>query len=417
VPRKRQRQAEDDLFDWFTITYRSILIGGGAILGAALAAFYFYFGTPRPVTPTPSPLQAPPVAKARFSSVEGNVLLKRAGTLDWVPAEKGMALSGGDTIRSTSAATAEIAFFDGTFMQLQAGALMTIEKTLENPATKSRTVAARLSAGTGTVETSNKNVPSSTTEVSTPTVKGTIDERSKAALGVTETGESDIRVLRGGMRAETKGGQTIELGPSEGLKVNPGGSAGPKVTLPAIPVLVTPPHLTELVYPDPARSITLSWKAVPGAAAYHLMLDYSAYFNRPLVDRKDIHENRQEIRGLDLGKYYWRVAAIDKNGVEGGFSIFFGFTIAQHAREEIGVRKPPLTIEFLDVWGNILQIRGRTEAGGAVTVNDQRVDVDADGRFSEVMALDKVGRQEVVIRVTGLNGGAREDRRVVVGSP
>jgi hypothetical protein len=148
------------------------------------------------------------------------------------------------------------------------------------------------------------------------------------------------------------------------------------------------------------------------------MLDYSAYFNRPLVDRKDVRGNQQEIRGLDVGKYYWRVAAIDKDGVEGGFSAFFGFTIAQRPREGIGAAQPPLAIEFLDVRSNILQIRGRTEPGASLTVNGQRVDVGADGRFNDIVTLDKAGKQEVVIRVTGLNGGAREERRVVVvGSP
>ena len=47
------------------------------------------------------------------------------------------------------------------------------------------------------------------------------------------------------------------------------------------------------------------------------MVDYSPYFNRPFVDRKGLSDNSVELRGLDVGKYYWRVAALDKDGGRG----------------------------------------------------------------------------------------------------
>ncbi len=416
MARKRQRQPEDDLLDWFTITYRSLYIGLGVVLGVAAAALFFYADRRTPPPPARSESPPPTVTTANLTSVAGDVQVRRARTFDWVAAEKGMTLGGGDIIRATSAASAEITCFDGTVIQLHPGAYMTIEKTSEDAATKARTVAALLSAGAGTVETAKKNVPSSTTQISTPSLKTVFDELSKAAVNVGETGESDLRLFQGSVRAETKGGQTIQLGPSEGLKVSAQGSAGPKVTLPSLPVLVAPPHQTEVVYPDPRSNIALLWKAVPGAVSYHLMVDYSAYFNRPLVDRRDIHESRQEIRGLELGRYYWRVSALDKDGVEGGFSPFFSFTLARHPRTSAEA-EPPLTIESIDVRSNILQVKGRTEPGATITVNGQRVEVGADGAFNEYVTLDKGGAQVVVVRATGLNGGAHEERRSVVVRP
>jgi hypothetical protein len=49
-----------------------------------------------------------------------------------------------------------------------------------------------------------------------------------------------------------------------------------------------------------------------------------------------------------------------------------------------------------------------------VTVNDQRVDVQGDGTFNEFIQLDKGGRQIVVIRSTGINGGVNEQKRPIV---
>ena len=62
---------------------------------------------------------------------------------------------------------------------------------------------------------------------------------------------------------------------------------------------------------------------------------------------------------------------------------------------------------------NILQIKGRTEAGGSVTVNGQRVDVQSDGSFNEFITLEKLGKQTVVVRATGLNGGVAVQQRTI----
>jgi hypothetical protein len=147
------------------------------------------------------------------------------------------------------------------------------------------------------------------------------------------------------------------------------------------------------------------------------MLDYNAIFNRPLVDRTGITEPSVEVRGLDVGKYYWRVAAVDKDNAEGSFSDFARFTVS---RPQSGARgtgdPPPIIIESIDVRQNILQVRGRTEPGATLTVNGQRVDVASDGAFNEFIQLpaEKPGRQVVVFRSVGINGGVAETKRPVM---
>jgi hypothetical protein len=133
------------------------------------------------------------------------------------------------------------------------------------------------------------------------------------------------------------------------------------------------------------------------------------------VDRGGIKESSVEVRGLDLGKYYWRVAAVDRDGVSGKFSEFSRFTVARPDGAVQGDGPPPpLTIDTVDVRANILQIKGRTEPGATVTVNGQRVDVQADGSFNEFIQLAKLGRQIVVVKSVGINGGENEQRRSVL---
>lgn len=413
---KRPQRAEDDLLDWFTISYASlyttlavvlIVLGGGA--------YYFFYVrgvAPQEVVEPPPPT----VTSARFTSLEGSVKVKTVGTFEWVGADRSMVLRKSDLVRTGPGSAAEITFFDGTVVHVRPDSLITIEETSEDPSTKARKVAWHISSGEVNFQTVRKNVPGSAVEASTPTVKGTVGELSNVAIRVAETGDSDIRLFTGSSRVETKAGQTIEMSSSEAVKIDASGKASAKVALPNAPTLLAPPHQAEITYPNPSAATTLlAWKSVPDAVAYHLMLDYSAYFNRPLVDRKGIKDSQQELRGLDVGKYYWRVAAIDKSGEEGAFSDFARFTVAGAGRGSTGDGPPPpLVIESMDTRQNILQVKGKTEPGASVTVNGQRVEVEGDGTFNDYITLEKPGRQIVVVRATGLNGGVNEQKRPVV---
>jgi hypothetical protein len=265
-------------------------------------------------------------------------------------------------------------------------------------------------------QTVRRNVPGSGAEISTPTVRTTAGEQTEGGIRVAQSGDSDVRIWRGSGQVETRTGERVNLGPSEAVVVDASGKAAPKQVLPPVPTLLAPPHQAEITYPDPTRATTmLAWKAVPGATSYHVMLDYSAYFNRPIVDRGGIGDSSVQLQGLDTGKYYWRVAAVDKDGVEGAFSEFARFTVVRRGGPgTAGGPPPPLAIQELELRTNILQIKGRTEPGATVTVNGQRVDVQHDGSFNEFITLDKPGRQMVVVRATGLAGGVNEQRRQVV---
>jgi FecR protein len=411
---RKPRRPEDDLVDWFTISYKSIYIVVLLVLAIGGAAYYHYFG--KPINPNPAiDVPSPTVTTARFTSIEGNVKVKPVGVFDWYSADPSMVLRKSDLVRTGPGATAEITFFDGTVVHVRPDSLITIEDTSEDFATKKRRVAWHISSGEVNFQTGRKNVPGSATEISTPTLRTTAGELTDGGIKVDQSGDSDVKVYRGSTQVETKTGEKLTLGASEALKVDAAGKAGPKQVLLDAPVLQAPPHQTEISYPDPSRATTLlAWKPVVGAISYHVMVDYSPYFNRPLVDqvRKD---SSVELRGLETGKFYWRVAALDRDGVEGAFSAFARFTVVRkEGAGGAGGTPPPLVIEALDVRANILQIKGRTEPGATVTVNDQRVDVQGDGSFNEFIQLDKGGRQLVVVRSTSINGGVNEQKRPIV---
>ena len=417
VSDRRPPRAADDLVDWFTVTYKSIFLTIGALALVAGIVYVAYFRPAAPVTDTePAP---PTVTTARFTAIEGGVKVKAVGTFEWVTADRNTVLKKSDLVRTGQGSAAEITFFDGTVVHVRPDSLITIEETSEDPSTKRRRVAAHISSGHVNFQTVRKNMPESSTVFSTPTVSTTTGELTEGGIIVAQSGDSDVRVYRGTTEVQTRAGDKIQVGASEALRVDASGKPAPKVALPAIPALLAPPHQTEVSYVNPAQATTLLvWKPVPGAASYHLMMDYSPYFNRPLVDRAGIKDSSVELRGLDTGKYYWRVAAVDAAGVEGPYSDFARFTVSRPQGVGPGAGPPPILVvqQPLEVRSNIVQVKGRTEPGSTLTVNGQRVDVSTDGTFNEFVTLDKPGKQTVLIRAMGLNGGVRELRPTVVVS-
>lgn len=413
VDQPQRRRGDNDLLEWFTISYRTIVGVAATVVLLLGAAAYFYFVAGRATPPAATASAAPQAAAAHFTSIEGSVRVKAVGTFEWVSADTNTLLRRGDLVRTSAGAAAEIAFADGTTVQMRPDSLLTIEETGEDPATRQRRVAVGLSSGDVSY---NRPAASGSTQVSTPTVKVTQGGAGRGGLRVAETGETDVRVFSGtGAKLETRSGASVELQASEGVRVDAAGKAGQKLALPTMPVLQAPPHQTEISYPDPSRGTTLlAWRDVPGAVEYRVMVDFSPYFNRPLVDQK-IRETQVALRGLEAGRYYWRVAAVAKDGAEGSFSEFSRFSIARPASGRAGSGPPPpLLIEALEVRNNILQIKGRSEPGATVTVNGQRVEVLTDGSFNEFVTLDKAGAQAVEIRAVGLNGGVTVKRQSVV---
>jgi hypothetical protein len=76
-------------------------------------------------SPSPSPLPSPPSSSSsepRFTvltSAEGNVLVMKSGTSDWVKGVPGMKLELNDRIKSDSSGTATITFFDGSAIDIK----------------------------------------------------------------------------------------------------------------------------------------------------------------------------------------------------------------------------------------------------------------------------------------------------------
>ena len=395
-----------DRIEWFTVRYRTLALGGGALLVLAALVGWFVFARRPPPPPDTTPVET----GARFALIDGSVQVKVSGRLEWIAATRAMVLRQSDLVRTGAAGTAEIRFADGTSFNVRPDSLITIEESTQNPVSRQQRVALSIQSGEANFQTAPRTVPGSTT-ISTPTVRTRAERETSGNIQVAESGATGLRIFQGAGQAETRAGQRIVLASNEGVKIDAEGAAGPKLALPTVPLLTAPPNETEVAYPDLARGVTLLvWGLVPGAQAYRVIVDFSPTFARPLYDRTGVRGTQMELRGLDAGTYYWKVSAVDANDSEGSFSELWRFTLSQAPQS---ASSPTITVETLELKGNVLHVRGRTQPGASLTCNGERLEVQPDGSFNEFLTYEAGPGGSVLLRVTGVKGAVAELRRPV----
>jgi hypothetical protein len=404
---KQPPRGSGDRIEWFTVSYRTLALAGGALVVAG-ALGWLVFG---PKEPPPPPPASSVETRVRFASFDGSVHVKPAGTLEWKAATLAMVLKQNDLVRTGSGATAEILFADGMRINVRPDTLITIVESSQNPVSRQQRTALAVQSGEANFQTAAR---AGSTTISTPTLRTTAARDTAGNIQVADSGETGLRIFKGQGEAETSSGQKVRLVANQGVTVDPAGTAGPTVDLPTLPLLTAPPNRADITYEDLPGSVTLLvWNAVPGASGYRVMVDYSPTFARPLYDRQGHRPTQLEVRGLEAGSYYWKVAALDARGSEGSFSDAWRFTLA--AAPSTGP-PPPLVFETAELKGNILHVSGRTEPGATVTLNGDRLDVQPDGTFNEFLTFTGSAGDTVVLRATTRKGGRVEDRRRVTAT-
>ena len=126
---------------------------------------------------------------------------------------------------------------------------------------------------------------------------------------------------------------------------------------------------------------------MPEASAYRVMVDFSPSFARPLYDRQATRSTQMELRALEAGSYYWKVAA-GRHGRHRGELLGRCGGSRSPSRPRAPPRPPPLVFEAAELRGNVLQVRGRTEPGATLSLDGVRLEVQADGSFNEFVTFD-----------------------------
>jgi len=367
---------------------------------AAVAAYFLFFLKPQP--PKGGTV-------ARLTAVEGNVRVKPVGRTGWVKGQPSQGLATGDVVQTDPRSGAEIAFFTGNVVRVRADSVVLISEG--EAAVAEEATAWHVQTGQVNFELKKD------TDIVTATARTRASANSTGNINVTEEGGTGVKIFRGSAQVETKQGETVNLGDNQAVLVDPRGKAGARMELPPAPTLVAPSAKAELPYVPPPRATTrLEWEAVRGADTYRVAMDYNLQQADLLLsaalDQPGIAATAHDLQSLDPGKYFWRVAGVSKEGLEGDFSKVSLFSVLSPPQAAPSAAGPPsLTVDAAAVLEGIVQVKGRTDPGASVTVDGHEVRVLPDGTFSEFVKRNQ--GESVVVRATSASGQSAEQKRTV----
>lgn len=350
------------------------------------------------------------VPDARFNKLEGDVRVKKAGEFSWESAVPKMTLNIGDQVKTSSSASAEVIYFDGTRTRIEPGSLMEIRELFQDPVTRVRRVKERLSFGEVNASVQGGNVAGSYHEVQTDKVNARAEDDSELRIAYDNKKKTTQVDVFSGKALVSSGSRQESLEGGERIRADRNGKLGSREALPGVPRLRSPADQKVYVFSDPSKAeISLSWEALKGVSKYHLMIA-----EKPLFATTLFSGNRSEasanLGALDEGSYYWKVAAV-KDGVLGPYSDVRTFRISnQKIKDREDSEPPALEVnDFVSIGGMVI-INGRSEPGATLWIDNEKIDVYDDGSFNAVIRMQQEGVNEIVF-VAQDNAG-NETRKV-----
>ena len=154
-----------------------------------------------------------------LSIAEGSVSIMKSGSASWIEAEVGMSMGVGDSVKTSDDSSAEITFFDGSTIELQAGTEIEIASLGISTDTGATTITLQQTIGTTISRVTKLLDPASRYEVETPTgvvaVRGTVVQ-----VYVTEDGTTRVAVLEGEVWVTGEGAE-LQTGEGQQCIVRP----------------------------------------------------------------------------------------------------------------------------------------------------------------------------------------------------
>jgi hypothetical protein len=377
------------------------ILGWGIALASIVAYWYFFVRKPVP---------KPGQQVARLVAVEGKVKVKPNAREAWEDARLAARLHVGDVVQTETRAGTQIQFNSGSLVSVRPDSVVYIGSSAEASTAAWRVQSGRVSFLVGDAEE----------EIVTPTLKTTALQSTSGHIDVGGAGETGVKIFRGQAEVETTQGQRISLGENQAVQVDAAGKAGARQDLPPPPTLVAPAPRARLPFVAPPEATArLSWSAVKNGATYRVAMDYNVTQANLLLsvalDQPGITTTAHDLEGISVGRYFWRVAAVTADGLEGAFSRTSFFSVIEPEAPPPpapGSKAPALVLLALDeVAPGIVHVGGRTDPGATLTVDGNPVKILSDGSFSEY--IRRAGPGELVVRATGPDGQFTERARAV----
>jgi FecR protein/Glucodextranase, domain B len=346
-------------------------------------------------------------AEALLSDRQGWVEGQRPQDLLWADRALNTVLIEEEKVRTLSRSTAQITFRDDSRLRLNANSQAVIQRMRVDPLSREEEAKVSLIEGDFYALLAGRSERKSF-ELEIPEVETEIESTNfwvRRDVSGSKFANYDERLLQ--VSAQ---GESVSLGRNEAALVRSGAAPSEKIDVLAAPALRAPGD--DQVAFD--AELQLSWATVADAAGYWLEVAGDPGFERMTYSRWGLADGSYQSTPLEVGSYYWRVAALDKFGLPGERSEVWRFHVRADAT-------PPYLSIGAPGEGGILrqspvELRGESEPEVALELDGQPLEVDADGRFQTVYAA-RPGLNQLTIKATDTAGNVTERSRSFVYMP
>jgi hypothetical protein len=335
---------------------------------------------------------------AEFTRIQGEVKVKKVNSPRWVLARRGP-LAVGDRIWATSGAAEILYPSNGERQQLKPGTIIEI-KNVQKPQDGG---VASVDIGVESGQVSMQSVPGSKSTIESPHLTAE-PSGDMLEVAVANTGDSTaVTSLHGGTTVRTPQGATTVLQRATRVTSTSDGKLGQPASVLGSPEPREP--LDNRVFsvdkPDD-KSISFAWLPIDGATGYRFQLGLNDLFV-PVLNAGDQERVAGTSALLDApppNTYFWRVAAVDRLGVDGQWSEVRKFSI--RGGRQTGLPEPPkIEVTSRIPLGEKYIISGKTAqyVSLEVFVNGHKYGSDVspgeDGTFQVLVTLTNEGKNVI----------------------
>jgi hypothetical protein len=346
-------------------------------------------------------------ADALLSDRQGWVEGQRPQDLVWSDRELNAILIQDEKVRTLSRSTAQITFRDESRLRLNSNSQAVIQRMRVDPLSREEEAKVSLVEGDFYALLAGKSQRNSF-ELQVPQVQTQIESTNfwvRHDTSGSKFANYDDRSLQVSAR-----GESVTLGRDQATLVRNGQAPSPKLDVLPAPAL-TGPGDDQVAFD--AR-VGLSWASVPEGAGYWLEVAADPGFARMSFSRWGLAQPSYQSEPLNVGAYYWRVAALDKFGLPGARSEVWRFRVQSDTT-------PPYIKIDQPAEGGILrqtpvEVRGQSEAGARLELDGQALEVARDGSF-KAEYQPKPGANQVTIKATDSAGNVTQRSRAFTYMP
>ncbi len=372
---------------------RLALLGALAVLGACESAP----ADVAPPAPTPAPgvRVSPPIA--RLVRVDGDVRVKRAGSTQWIPVDRGAELGAEDSVQAMDSGSAEIVMLaSGATVRLRPATTLQVPRPASDPLRVTGRMVVRVSATTDPAELRLRLPPGVLVLRAEPQRQPVVE----ATVDVSEL-RSAVEMVEGTATVTPAAGTAIPLGRGEWARFRADGSLEQAGVAGPVATLVTPLD-DETV--RTAGLVDLRWEALDGTDGYSIEITSQGASHR-LESRQPSIKTR-----FTTGDYRWTV-----QGRHAGVAWPAAAPRVLHV--EVDDRPPALVVteppDHATVTGPRVQFAGKSEPAAIIEIGTQRGKADGSGRFSIDVRIAR-GLSNLVIRARDDLGNERRLSRSIV---